>query len=71
VAEACSASPREFAETVQKLIRAERAKTPKKPEKTQQLTPFFILLRIAKCWNNSAVRDLVLAELQDSENSAS
>jgi hypothetical protein len=69
VAEACSASPREFAETVQKLIRAERAKTPKKPEKTQQLTPFFILL--PKCWNNSAVRDLVLAELQDPENSAS
>ena len=39
-AEACSAAPAEFAETVQKLIRAERAKTPKDPEKAQQLTPF-------------------------------
>ena len=70
-AEACSAAPAEFAETVQGLIRAERAKAPKDSEKAQELTSFFILLRIAKCWGSSAIRAVVFAELQDPENSPS
>ena len=70
-AEACNAASAEFAETVQKPVRAERAKAPKDPDAGQHLTPFFVLLRIAKCWGNSAIRAAVFAELKDPENSPS
>ncbi len=68
-AEASIAAPVEFAGTVGKLIRAERAKTPKEPDKTQQLVPFFILRRIAKCWGCSTLKNVAFAQLQDQENS--
>ena len=70
VAEASTVAPAEFAETVRKLIRAERDKTPKVPDKTQQLVPFFILRRLAKCWGGSALKDVVFVELQDPDNSS-
>jgi hypothetical protein len=68
-AEASIAAPAEFAETVGKLIRVERAKTPKEPDKTQQLVPFFILRRIAKCWGGSILKNVAFAELHDPDNS--
>ena len=67
--DACRAAPVEFAETVQKLIQAERAKAPKNPDKAQQLVPFYVLRRIEKCWGNSAIKEIVFAELQSPENS--
>ena len=68
-AEASAAAPAEFAETVRMLIRAERDKTPNNPDKAQQLVPFFILRRIAKCWGCSTLKDAVFAELQSPGNS--
>lgn len=68
-AEACHAAPAEFAETIRKLIRAERAKAPKNPDKAQQLVPFFVLRRIEKCGGNSAIKEIIFAELQNPANS--
>ncbi len=68
-AEACQAAPAEFAETVRKLIRAERAIAPKNPDKMQQLVPFFVMRRLEKCWCDSAIKEIVFAEMQDSDNS--
>jgi hypothetical protein len=67
--EALSAAPTEFAETVQKLIQAERAKTPKNPDQTQQLMPFLILRRLAKCWGSTAIKNVAFDELRNPENS--
>ena len=67
--DACRAAPVEFAETVQKLICAERTKAPREPDKVQQLVPFFVLQRLEKCWFDPTVKEVVFAELRDSDNS--
>jgi hypothetical protein len=68
-AEACSAAPTEFVETVRKLIQSERASAPKDLDKAQQLASFPILRRLEKCWDNSAIKEVIFAEMQDGKNS--
>jgi hypothetical protein len=69
MADASSAAPVEFAETVQRLIRTERINVPKLDDNTRQLTPFFILGRLTKCWGSATLRNVVFKELQDAANS--
>jgi hypothetical protein len=73
--EACDKAPGPFAHTVQWLLRAERRRTrarpaPQPPQPPQpEISPFWILRTLGKCWKSTAVKEIVFAELKNRTNS--
>jgi hypothetical protein len=67
-ADAVAKAPAEFTRTVIRLIRIERRRARAQPE-PNQITPFFILRTLDKCWGNSSLQDVIYAELRNRNNS--
>jgi predicted NACHT family NTPase len=74
-ADACDKAPTEFTRTVQWLIRAERRRGRAHPPPAQSapspaITPFWMLRTLRKCWESTALKEMVFAELKNRTNSA-
>jgi hypothetical protein len=65
-------APDEVADTIAKLICAERARANQQREQGQreELLTFFAIRRLDKGWDNTALKRAVFAELQSPQNSA-
>jgi hypothetical protein len=69
-AEVSAKAPREFARTVQRLIRAERRRNRAQPQTPPAgPIPFFVLRTLDECWSSKALKEVVHAELKNRNNS--
>ena len=74
--DACAKAPTAFARTVQRLIRIERRRSrippPPQPSQPQAsaISPFWILRTLGECWGNTALKEIIFAELKNRNNSA-
>jgi hypothetical protein len=70
VADAAGRAPLEFARTVQRLIRSERRLARAQPQpQPAQILPFLILRTLDKCWDSSALKEVIYTELNNRNNS--
>src|SRR6266404_4534364 len=65
--DAIAHAPEEFVSAVRTIIRLER-KDVRKPGTNQIGSPYHILYDLAGCWQNDTLRDAILEELRDPEN---
>jgi hypothetical protein len=71
MAEAVSAAPEQFCQTVKALIDGARAEAKQRKSTVLHLEsiPFLFLQRIEKCWVNQSLKNLVFKEMKLSKNS--
>jgi hypothetical protein len=68
--DAIDRAPVEFIAAISTIIRSERDEV-RQPGNEQMTTFFSVLDNLSGCWRNDALRDAILAELRNPENTPS